>query len=116
MCGRSRQQLYKKLLGLVHVLPLVTQAWANLAYMDDLFGRLFGVLDSTGLSDNTYVFLLSDNGAYLTNAELAQGRQVRDGRISHAAASDNNNNSCIPPLELIVSLSNHVVASTLVVI
>ncbi len=38
-------------------------AWAGMIYdLDASIGRLLGALDSLGLSDNTFVFLMADNG------------------------------------------------------
>ncbi|KAF6255124.1 alkaline-phosphatase-like protein [Scenedesmus sp. NREL 46B-D3] len=39
------------------------QAWAALEYMDEVLGRLFDYLKTSGLDKSTYVMLMSDNGA-----------------------------------------------------
>lgn len=41
--------------------------------MDDVIGRLFSYLDTAGLMDSTYVFMVGDNGAALLDAEGTTG-------------------------------------------
>ncbi|KAF8072774.1 MAP1D [Scenedesmus sp. PABB004] len=45
------------------------EVWAMLEYMDDVLGRLFDFINASPLRDNTYVLLMSDNGAELFPTE-----------------------------------------------
>jgi arylsulfatase A-like enzyme len=57
-----------------------------LEYMDDVLGRLFDYMDSSKLRDNTYVLVMSDNGAELFpeerkgNHRMVRERPERGGR------------------------------------
>jgi len=49
-----------------------------LEYMDDVLGRLFDFMEHSKLRENTYVLVMSDNGAELFPEERrGQHRQVR---------------------------------------
>lgn len=54
------------------------QAWAALEYMDEVLGRLFDYLKTSGLDKSTYVMLMSDNGA----AMLPNERSTVDRLVS----------------------------------
>lgn len=52
-----------------------------LEWLDSILGRLFDFLDNTGLVNNTYVMITSDNGPQLLKGEdEGKGKQVSDGR------------------------------------
>ncbi|KAF8056142.1 hypothetical protein HT031_006493 [Scenedesmus sp. PABB004] len=56
----------------------ILDAWANVEFLDDLLGRLFDFLDTSGLASSTYVLLTSDNGPDVTNGlERKEQRRVR---------------------------------------
>lgn len=44
------------------------QVWAMLMYLDDVLGRLFDAVASSGLKDSTYIMLTADNGPGLPKA------------------------------------------------
>lgn len=41
-----------------------------LEYMDDVLGRLFDYLEHSPLKEDTYIFLMSDNGSELFDGEI----------------------------------------------
>ncbi|WIA28866.1 hypothetical protein OEZ86_011391 [Tetradesmus obliquus] len=45
------------------------EVWAMLEYMDDVLGRLFDFVANSPLAENTYVMIMSDNGAELFPTE-----------------------------------------------
>jgi arylsulfatase A-like enzyme len=52
-----------------------------LEYMDDVLGRLFDFMEHSKLRENTYVLVMSDNGAELYPEERkGMHRQVRRGQ------------------------------------
>lgn len=54
------------------------QVWGMLEYMDDVLGRLFDFMERSKLRENTYVLVMSDNGAELYPEERkGMHRQVR---------------------------------------
>lgn len=59
-------------------LHCVEQVWAFLEYMDDVLGRLFDYMDESPLRDNTYIMMMSDNGAELFPTE----RRGKDKLVS----------------------------------
>lgn len=61
------------------------QVWAFLEYMDDVLGRLFDYMDASPLKANTYVMLMSDNGAELFPGE----RRGNDKLVRYQAAFNN---------------------------
>lgn len=46
-----------------------SDVWAFLEYMDDVLGRLFDFMADSSLRKNTYVMMMSDNGAELFPGE-----------------------------------------------
>ncbi|KAF8055990.1 rhbg [Scenedesmus sp. PABB004] len=59
--------------------PFTLDAWAALAYLDDLLGRVLGALEATGLTNSTLVLITSDNGA-LQSHSAREARPPRCGR------------------------------------
>lgn len=56
----------------------VLQVWGMLEYMDDVLGRLFDFMERSKLRENTYVLVMSDNGAELYPEERkGMHREVR---------------------------------------
>jgi hypothetical protein len=51
------------------------QVWAMLLYFDDVLGRLFEAVASSGLADSTYIMLTADNGPGLSRALLTDKMQ-----------------------------------------
>lgn len=57
---------------------MTQQVWGMLEYMDDVLGRLFDFMERSKLRENTYVLVMSDNGAELYPEERkGMHRQVR---------------------------------------
>ncbi len=53
--------------------------------LDDAIGRVLKTLDSLGIADNTFVFLYSDNGAFMIKnkgLEVATNTPLRDGGVT----------------------------------
>ncbi len=53
--------------------------------LDDAIGRVLKTLDSLGIADNTFVFLYSDNGAFMLKdkgLEVASNAPLRDGGVT----------------------------------
>jgi arylsulfatase A-like enzyme len=73
------------------------QAWAALEYLDEVLGRLFDYLKTSGLDKSTYVMLLSDNGsALLPNEGSKANRQVRtDCRCLASVVMAKHHHSCM---------------------
>ncbi|KAF6235444.1 alkaline-phosphatase-like protein [Scenedesmus sp. NREL 46B-D3] len=63
--------------------------WAMLMYLDDVLGRLFDAVASSGLKDSTYIMLTADNGPGLPKAfmndELQRLQRHRGGLRNHLA-------------------------------
>jgi arylsulfatase A-like enzyme len=57
-----------------------------LEYMDDVLGRLFDFMERSKLRENTYVMVMSDNGAELYPEER-KGMHREVGRAAAAAAN-----------------------------
>lgn len=64
----------------------VLQVWGMLEYMDDVLGRLFDFMERSKLRDNTYIMVMSDNGAELYPEE----RKGMHREVGTAAAPATN--------------------------
>lgn len=59
---------------------ILYQVWGMLEYMDDVLGRLFDFMEHSKLRDNTYILVMSDNGAELFPEE----RRGEHRQVSHS--------------------------------
>jgi arylsulfatase A-like enzyme len=65
-----------------------------LEYMDDVLGRLFDFMERSKLRDNTYILVMSDNGAELFPEERrGMHRQVSSGHTGTEAAASRCNSA-----------------------
>ncbi|KAF6259251.1 alkaline-phosphatase-like protein [Scenedesmus sp. NREL 46B-D3] len=53
------------------------EVWAMLEYMDDVLGRLFDYVAESPLAENTYIMIMSDNGAELFPTERKGKHKLR---------------------------------------